>query len=130
MARAYFLGQMLGCHQQQNLGEHARAKAISLGVILSGVALGWALLSTELGLIKQVGWLIAVPVALSAYLLISGAAGICIVQGFKGSRVVDHGDEQVLDPQARARLRMRALYAVSASLAIALAFTLAFVTSG
>jgi hypothetical protein len=120
---------MLGCHQQQNLGEHARAKAISVGVILSGVALGWALLSTELGVAKQLGWLLAVPLALSAYLLISGALGICVVNGFKGSRTEDHGGEQVLDPDARSRLRLRALYAVSASLLIACAFTLAFVAN-
>jgi hypothetical protein len=121
---------MLGCHQQQNLGERARAKAIRAGVMFSGVALGFALLATELGLTRKVGWLIALPVAISAYLLISGAAGICIYNSVKGSRLVDHGDEQVLDADVRSRLRMRALYAVSASLAIACGFAVAFVSTG
>jgi hypothetical protein len=118
---------MLGCHQQQNLGERARAKAISVGVMLGGLALGWALLSAELGLTRRLGWLVAVPVAGSAYALISGSLGICIFQSIKGSRGADHGNEAVLDPEQRAQLRLRALFAVSASLVIALGFAAALV---
>ena len=118
---------MLGCHQQQNLGERARAKSISLGVMLGGLALGWALLSTELGVPKQLGWLVALPVAFSAYLLISGSLGICAFHSIKGDRGADHGDEAVLDPETRAQLRMRALFAVSASLVIAFGFAAALV---
>jgi hypothetical protein len=109
---------MLGCHQQQNLGERARGKAVSLGVLIAGVALGWALLSTELGVARQLGWLIALPVAASAYLLISGTFGICVYNGLKGYRGADHGSEAVLDPADRAHLRLRALLAVSASVII------------
>jgi amino acid transporter len=120
---------MLGCHQQQNLGERARAKAISLGVMLGGLALGWALLTAELGLTRKLGWLIALPVAGSAYLLISGTFGICIYNSIKGYRGADYGSEAVLDPERRAQLRMRALLAVSASLAIAGGFAAALIVS-
>jgi len=121
---------MLACHQQQNLGQRARAKSISLGVVLAGLALGWALLSTELAVPKQLGWLIALPVAGSAYLLISGSLGICAYQSIRGYRGADHGDEAVLDPDRRAQLRLRALFAVSASLVIAFGFAAALVVGG
>jgi hypothetical protein len=121
---------MLGCHQQQNLGERARTKSVSLGVLIAGVALGWALLSSELGVTRQLGWLIALPVAASAYLLISGTFGICVYNGLKGFRGVDHGSEAVLDRADREHLRLRALLAVSASLVIAGGFAAALVASG
>lgn len=123
------LGQMLGCHQQQNLGERARSRAVRLGVIMGGVALGWALLATELGLTRKLGWLVALPAAVSAYLLISGSLGICVYYGLKGARGADYGSEAVLDPERRAHLRMRALLAVSASVVIAASFAIAVVAA-
>jgi hypothetical protein len=120
---------MLGCQQQQNLGERARGKAVSMGVLIGGLALGWALLSVELGVAHRLGWLIALPVAASAYLLISGTLGICVYNSLRGHRGADHGDEAVLDPESRAQLRSRALIAVSASLLISCALTVAFVAS-
>lgn len=123
------LGQMLGCHQQQNLGERARGRAVRLGVIMGGVAMGWALIASELALSKRLGWLVALPAAVSAYLLISGTLGICVYNGLKGARSVDYGTEAVLDPERRAHLRLRALLAVSASLVIALGFAAAVVVA-
>jgi len=123
------LGQMLGCHQQQNLGEQARSRSMRAGVLMGGVALGWALLSSELGLTHRLGWFVALPAALSAYLLISGSLGICAYYGMKGAQGTDHGNETVLDPQRRAHLRLRALLAVSASLVIAVGFAAALVAS-
>jgi hypothetical protein len=120
---------MLGCHQQQNLGERARGRAISLGVAIGGVALAWALLSAELGLTQQLGWLVAVPAAVSAYLLISGSLGICAYHGLKGFRGNDHGSEAVLDRANRNQLRLRALLAVSASLLIATGVAAALVST-
>jgi hypothetical protein len=121
---------MVGCHQQQNLGERARGKSVSAGVLVAGLALGWALLSAELGLTRELGWLVALPVAASAYLLISGTFGICLYHGLKGYRGADHGSEAVLDPDCRAHLRLRALLALSASLIIAVGFAAALVASG
>ena len=123
------LGQMFGCDQQRNLGQQASGKAVSLGVLMGGLALGWALLSSELGVARHLGWLVAVPAAFSAYLLISGSLGICIYNSMKGYRASDHGSEAVLDPQNRAHLRLRALLAVSASLVIACGFAVALVAS-
>jgi hypothetical protein len=121
---------MLGCHQQQNLGQRARGKAVRAGVLMGGLALGWALLSTELGAARTLGWLVALPAAMSAYLLISGSLGICIYNSIKGHRGADHGTEAVLDPERRSDLRMRALLAVSVSLLVAGGFAAAVATSG
>jgi hypothetical protein len=120
---------MFGCDQQRNLGQRARGKAITFGVLMGGLALGWALLSSELGVARQLGWLVAIPAALSAYMLISGTLGICVYNSMKGHRFADHGSEMVLDPQNRAQLRTRALLAVSASLVIAVGFAAALVAS-
>jgi len=118
---------MLGCHQQQNLGERARGKSVTFGVLMGGMALGWALLASELGMTKRLGWFVALPVALSAYLLISGTFGICLFNSVKGARQADYGRETVLDPERRSQLRLRALLAVSASLLIAGGFAFALV---
>lgn len=128
-AQGLLLGQMLGCHQQQNLGERARGKAVSLGVLMAGLALCWALLSAELGVTRQLGWLVALPVAFSAYLLISGTLGICAFSSVSGKRQADYGPEAVLDPESRSHLRVRALLAVAASLFIAGGFAFALVSS-
>jgi hypothetical protein len=120
---------MLGCHQQQNLGERARGKSVRIGVLMGGLAIGWALLSSELGVTKQLGWLIGVPAFLSAYLLISGSLGICIFNSMRGHRSADYGSEAVLDPDRRSQLRLRALLAVSASLLIACLFAAALSAS-
>lgn len=120
---------MLGCHQQQNLGERARGKSVRFGVLMGGLALGWALLSSELGLTKRLGWLVALPVAVSSYLLISGTLGICLYNSVKGQRRADYGQEAVLDAERRSQLRVRALLAVSASLLIASAFAVALAAS-
>lgn len=120
---------MFGCDQQQNLGERARGKSVSFGVLMGGLALGWALLSSELGMTKRLGWFVALPVALSAYLLISGTLGVCVFNSVSGHRRADYGSEKVLDPERRSQLRLRALLAVSASLLIAGGFAFALVTS-
>jgi hypothetical protein len=120
---------MFACDQQRNLGQRARGKSVTLGVLMGGLALGWALLSSELGMARKLGWLVALPAALSAYLLISGTLGICIFNSMKGYRGADHGSETVLDPNNRAQLRLRALLAVSASLVIACALTAALMAS-
>jgi len=121
---------MLGCHQQQNLGQRARGKAVRAGVLMGGLALGWALLSAELGVSKSLGWLVAIPAAFSAYLLISGSLGICIYYGLKGQRDADHGHEAVLDRERRSELRLRALLVVSVSVLVASGFAVAVATSG
>jgi hypothetical protein len=120
---------MFACDQQRNLGQRARGKAVTLGVIMGGVALGWALLSSELGVARKLGWLVALPAAFSAYLLISGSLGICIYNSMKGYRGADHGNEAVLDPHNRQQLRLRALVAVSVSLLIGCGLTAALMAS-
>jgi len=119
---------MLPC-SQRNLGERASSRAVRGGVLVGGLALGLWLFGTELGMPQQLGWLIALPVAVSAYLLISGTFGICIYQSLMGYQGADHGNEAILDPQRRAQMRGRAMLAVSASVLIACAVAAAFVAS-
>ena len=107
---------VLACNQR-NLGGRASNQA---GFFLAG----------QYGLVEKVGWLVAVPLAAASYLVISGAFGICIVHGLKGDRQADHGREAVLDSANRARMRNRALLAVSASIAIGCGFAAAFVAHG
>ncbi len=96
---------------------------------MAGVALAGFFLAAQFGLVRQVGWLVAVPLALASYMVISGAFGICIVHGLKGDRRADHGREAVLDAKNRAQMRNRALIAVSASIAIGCGFAAAFVSA-
>jgi hypothetical protein len=120
---------MLECHQR-NLGGRASNQALRGGVLMAGISLGSLYLASQFGLLRQLGWLVALPVAVAAYMLISGALGICIYNGMKGNRMVDHGREAVLDPQNRIQMRNRALLAVSASIVIGFGFAAAFVSHG
>lgn len=97
---------------------------------MAGIALAAFFVAGQYGLVQKVGWLVAVPWAIAAYLVISGAFGICIFQGLKGKRRVDHGREAVLDPACRAQMRNRALLAVLASIAIGCGFAAAFIAHG
>jgi hypothetical protein len=117
---------VLACHRQ-NLGPRARDQSLRGGVLMAGVALAAFLLVAHFKLPRQVGWFVALPVALSSYMLISGVFGICILNGLKGDRLADHGREVVLDPENRAQMRNRAFLAVSASLLIAGMLAAAFV---
>ncbi|MEO7035732.1 MAG: hypothetical protein ABI548_17505 [Polyangiaceae bacterium] len=94
---------------------------------MAGVALGGFYLAGQFGLARQVGWLVALPLAAASYLVISGAFGICIVHGLRGDRRADYGREAVLDSADRARMRNRALLAVMASIVIGCGFAAAFV---
>lgn len=123
--RAKFSG-VLAC-DQRNLGGRASNRSLRGGVLMAGVAVGSLYLARQLGLVGQLGWLVALPLALATYMVISGAFGICIVQGLRGDRRTDHGREAVLDSVNRSRMRNRALLAVTASVAIGCIFAAAFV---
>ena len=98
--------------------------------MIAGIALVAFLLVNQLGGPRQLGWLVALPLIASSYMVISGIFGICIVHGLKGDRRADYGPEAVLDPSSRARMRNRALLAVSASIVIGCSFAAAFVAHG
>ena len=117
---------MLAC-KQRNLGMRASNQALRSGVVLAGIALVAFLLVSQLGGPRQLGWFIALPLVASSYMVISGVFGICIVHGLRGDRRADYGAEAVLDPASRARMRNRALLAVSASVVIGCGFAAAFV---
>jgi hypothetical protein len=96
---------------------------------LAGLSLAAALVAFEFDQAAAFGWILAVPMALSSYLLISGTFGICIYYGLKGERGADHGTEALLDPESRAKMRARAVLAVSASVLVGCIFAAAFVAS-
>ena len=98
--------------------------------MLAGIALVAFLLANHLGELRQLGWLVALPLVASSYMVISGIFGICIVHGLRGDRRADYGPEAVLDPASRVRMRNRALWAVSASIVIGCSFAAAFVAHG
>ncbi len=117
---------MLACNQR-NLGMRASNQALRAGVMVAGIALVAFLLVNQLGGLRQLGWLVALPLVAASYMMISGIFGICIVHGLRGDRRADHGPDGVMDPTRRARLRNRALLAVSASVVIGCSFAAAFV---
>jgi hypothetical protein len=96
---------------------------------MAGVALAGFFLAGQFGLARQVGWLVAVPLAAASYLVISGTFGICIINGLQGARRADHGREAVLDAANRVQMRNRALLAVTASILIGCGFAAAFVSA-
>jgi hypothetical protein len=98
--------------------------------MLAGIALVAFLLANQLGGVQRLGWLVALPLVAASYMVISGIFGICIVHGLRGDRRADYGPEAVLDPASRARMRNRALLAVSASIIIGFGFAAAFVAHG
>jgi len=108
----------------------ASNQALRSGVMLAGFALVAFLLVNQLGGPRQAGWLLALPLVIACYMVISGIFGICIVHGLRGDRRADHGSESVLDPATRTRMRNRALLAVSASVIIGCGFAAAFVAHG
>ncbi|HKO52061.1 MAG TPA: hypothetical protein VJV79_30335 [Polyangiaceae bacterium] len=108
----------------------ASNQQLHAGVIVAGIALVAFLLVNQLGGPRQLGWFMALPLVASSYMVISGIFGICIVHGLRGDRQADHGQEVVLDPASRARIRKRAMLAVSASIIIGCSFTAAFVAHG
>ncbi len=61
--------------------------------MLAGIALVAFLLVNQLGGARQLGWLVALPLVASSYMVISGIFGICIVHSLKGNRQADHGPE-------------------------------------
>ncbi|MES1178762.1 MAG: hypothetical protein ABUL62_30850 [Myxococcales bacterium] len=119
---------MLACHQR-NLGARASNQALRGGVLLAGLALGAYLALGSWGSFggaRHLAWLLAVPLVGASYMVISGIFGICIFHGMMGDRQADHGREVMLDPTSRARMRKRALLAVSASIVIGCSFAAAF----
>ena len=98
--------------------------------MLAGFAVVAFLVVNQFGWSRHLGWFLALPLVMASYMVISGIFGICIVHGLMGDRRADHGREVVLDPENRARMRNRALLAVSASIVIGCSFAAAFVSHG
>jgi hypothetical protein len=117
---------MLACHQR-NLGARARNQQLHYGVMMAGFALVAFLLESKLGVARDLGWLVALPLVGASYLVISAIWGICIVHALRGDRRADYGPEAVLDPRSRARMRTRAALALFVSIIIGCSFAAAFV---
>jgi hypothetical protein len=129
LGRLTFVWSSMYACTKTNLGDRGRRVALQGGVFFAGVSLLTALVVFEFQAARPLGWILALPIALSVYGLVSGSLGLCVYHGMKGVRRADHGAEVVLDHESRARMRMRALVALSASLLAGFAFAAAFVAS-
>jgi hypothetical protein len=101
----------------QTLGGRARLAHLRFGVLSAGAAIAFGLALVERGAAEQLGWLIAFPLALSVYGIVSGAVGICAFTGLKGERAADHGTEAILDAHCASSIKAQAGLIVLASIA-------------
>lgn len=97
------------------MGNRACRRSTQVGVIAAGLSLVIALLFADSGSAQRYGWLMAFPVALSSYFLLTGSSGVCAYHSMVGRRVADHGPEAILDGEKLRRMRLRSLFAVGVS---------------
>lgn len=112
-----------------SLGARARDRSVQAGVLVAGVALAGGFALADVGAASTLGWVLAVPVSLSVYLVVTGSLGLCVFNGMLGRRVADHGSEPILDAAAARELRRRALAAVVLSIAVGCLSAALFVVS-
>jgi hypothetical protein len=101
--------------EQQNIGNRACRRSMQLGVLAAGLSLLTVFLCVDVGNAQRYGWLVALPVSLSSYLLLTGTQGVCAYHSALGRRGTDHGPEAILDGEKLRRMRMRSLFAVGVS---------------
>lgn len=97
-----------------------------LGVIAAAITLAAGFALAESGLASHWGFLLALPLTLSTYWLLSGIWGTCLMAGMRGVRRADYGFEPIVDTQQMQKFRRRGLTLLAASFALALASAGAF----
>lgn len=97
-----------------------------LGVIAAAITLAVGFVLAESGLASRWGFLLALPLTVSSYWLLSGVLGTCLVAGMRGVRRADYGFEPVVDARQMRQFRRRGLALLAASFALALASAGAF----
>lgn len=115
--------------EQQNLGDRACHRATQVGVVAAGLSLLIALLCADGGSAQRYGWLMAIPVAISSYFLLTGSSGVCAYHSMIGRRAADHGQEAILDGEKLRRMRLRSLLLVGVSACLGCLVAALFVVS-
>jgi hypothetical protein len=117
---------MCGDH---NLGRRVRRAHLRIGVLLTGLSLGFGLFITDLGLPAKAGWLLVLPLTLGTYCLLAATFGLCLYSSLSGQRRADHGADVVPDRVLRRHLLQRALVITGVSCAFAVLATAFFVSN-
>lgn len=114
---------------RHNLGSRFRQQHVRLGVIWLALALALGFGLVEAGGASRFGFLLALPLAIGTYCLLSGSFGVCFYNSMFGRRLADHGAEVVPDESVRKRLVRRGIALVGVSCTLAGAATAVFVVS-
>lgn len=113
--------------EQMNLGDKACRRSTQVGVVAAGLPLLAVLLFADTLVAHRYGWLIAIPVTVSAYLLFTGSSGVCAYHSMLGRRAADHGPEAILDGEKIRRMRLRSLFAIGVSACVGFGIAALFV---
>jgi hypothetical protein len=113
----------------KNLGPRAQRAQLRGGVLWLGLALGLGFGLVEASLVGSYGWVLAFPMAIGSYTMISGLFGVCVFAGARGARLADYGPESIADCGLRRTLRTRGAGVLLASLGWAALLTALFVIS-
>lgn len=114
--------------EQQNLGDKACRRSTQAGVLAAGITLLGVLLFAEAAVAQRYGWLIAIPVTISSYFLLTGSSGVCAYHSLLGRRATDYGPEAILDGDKVRRMRLRSLFAIGVSACLGFVVAALFVT--
>jgi hypothetical protein len=101
--------------EHQNLGDKACRRSTQVGVLAAGLSILVVLLFADAPIAQRYGWLMAIPVAISSYFLLTGSSGVCAYHSMLGRRAADHGPEAILDGEKVRRMRLRSLFAIGVS---------------
>jgi hypothetical protein len=114
---------------RHNLGSRFRQQHVRLGVIWLAFALILGFALVEWGVAPRFGFLLALPLALGTYCVLSGSFGVCFYNSMFGRRMADHGAEVVPDQEVRKRLIRRGMTLMGLSWTLAGVATVVFVVS-
>jgi hypothetical protein len=114
---------------RHNLGSRFRQQHVRLGVIWLAFALILGFALVEWGVAPRFGFLLALPLALGTYCVLSGSFGVCFYNSMFGRRMADHGSEVVPDQEVRKRLIRRGMTLMGLSWTLAGVATVVFVVS-
>jgi hypothetical protein len=114
---------------RHNLGSRFRQQHVRLGVVWLALALALGFGLVEGGVASRFGFLLALPLAIGTYCLLTGSFGVCFYNSMFGRRLADHGAEVVPDETLRKRLVRRGIALAGVSCTLAGVATAVFVVS-
>lgn len=112
-----------------NLGSRSRQNIVRFGVVWLAFTLLLGFGLVEWGVASRFGFLLALPLAVGLYCLLTGSFGVCFYSSMFGRRRADHGTEVVPDELLRKRLVRRGVALAGLSCTLAGVATVVFVVS-